>query len=348
MANQSSILDKSWKFLLTSILLVYACIEARQILIPLVFSVFMTIILHPVVSFLEKKKINSVVSILLTLLLLIGLLTLFISITSSQITALIEDMPNLLERYTTFIDTVEKQLIQWFGEGTEEPMKIIKENSTGIISSGSSILTETVNVTSSFISFITIVPIYTVFMLLSRKNIIKFFSQLQKRSDRDYMKIVNEIKSMVYNYIGGLFIVICIISTLNAIGLLIIGIEHAIFLGILSGVLTILPYIGNLIGGSIPLIVALITKESLAYPIAVLALFVAVQFVEGNFITPKIIGNKVDINPLVAIIALIVGASIWGIIGMIIAIPTLGIMKIFFSHIDELKPYATLISADGD
>lgn len=348
MTNESSILDKLWKFLLTAILLIYACTEARQILVPIVFSVFMTIILNPVVSFLERKKINSVVAILITLLLLIALLTLFVSITSSQMKALINDMPNLLERYTNFIESLEKQLTEIFGAGTEEPMKIIKENSTGIISSGSSILTETLNATSSFLSFITIVPIYTVFMLLSRKNLVRFFTQLQERSDRDYMKIVHEIKSMVYNYIGGLLIVIAIISSLNSIGLFIIGIEHAIFLGILSGVLTILPYIGNLIGGSIPLIVALITKESLAYPIAVLALFAAVQFIEGNFITPKIIGNKVNINPLVAIIALIVGASIWGIIGMIIAIPTLGIMKIIFSHIDELKPYATLISADKD
>ncbi len=341
-------LDQLWKFLLTAILLVYACLQARSILIPLVFSGFLTIILNPIVTFLERKKVPTALAILMTIVLVIGVLTSGLLLASSQAKALIKDIPDLIDRYNLFIDQTEAQLVDWFGIQNTEPVKLLKDNLSGLISSGTGILTHAVEATSSLISFMTLVPIYIIFMLLSRKNIRRFLKSLGEQNGRDYLIVATEIKTMVYNYIGGLLIVISIISILNTIGLLALGIEHAIFLGILSGALTVLPYIGNLIGGTIPVVVALLTKDSLFYPIAVVALFGIVQFLEGNFITPKIIGSKVNINPLVAIIALLVGASIWGIIGMIIAIPSIGIVKIIFSHVDGLKPYATLLSSSQD
>jgi predicted PurR-regulated permease PerM len=82
--------------------------------------------------------------------------------------------------------------------------------------------------------------------------------------------------------------------------------------------------------------------------LGVVAIFGFVQFLEGNLITPNIIGSKVNINPLAAIIALIIGGKVWGVVGMILAIPICGILKIIFSHFDRLKPYAILLSSSND
>jgi predicted PurR-regulated permease PerM len=150
---------------------------------------------------------------------------------------------------------------------------------------------------------------------------------------------------MVHSYIVGLLIVITIIAVLNIVGLLALGIKYAVFLGILSAALTVIPYIGIIIGAALPVLVALITKDSLLYPLGVMAIFAFVQFLEGNFITPNIIGSKVNVNPLAAIVALIIGGKIWGIIGMIMAIPMCGILKIMFSHYPRLKPYAILLQS---
>ena len=129
---------------------------------------------------------------------------------------------------------------------------------------------------------------------------------------------------------------------MNCIGLLALGIDHAIFFGILSGVLTIIPYVGIIIGALFPLIMALITKDSIWYAVGVVIVFAVVQFLEGNFITPRITGSKVSINALAAIIALVIGGKILGIAGMILAVPAIGVLKIILPH-TELKSFVILL-----
>ncbi len=122
-----------------------------------------------------------------------------------------------------------------------------------------------------------------------------------------------------------------------------LGIKHAIFFGILSGLLTIIPYIGIFIGAALPMVMALLTKDSLWYPAGVVIIFSFVQFLEGNFITPRITGSKVSINALAAIIALLIGGKILGLAGMIFAVPALGIIRIMLSYSTHLKSFVILI-----
>jgi predicted PurR-regulated permease PerM len=134
-----------------------------------------------------------------------------------------------------------------------------------------------------------------------------------------------------------------IAAVLNSIGLLLLGIEHAIFFGFLSGTLTMIPYVGITIGAALPTLVALVTKDSGWYAVGVIAVHSVVQFLEGNFITPKITGSKISINALAAIVALLVGGKIWGIAGMILAVPAVGILKILLSYSTSLKPFVILL-----
>ena len=185
-------------------------------------------------------------------------------------------------------------------------------------------------------------------MLLYRQNFKSFLLRLDRDRDKELITMATEVKDMVHNYIAGLSIVISIIAVLNTIGLVSIGLKYAVFMGVVSAILTIIPYIGIFIGGLLPFVVALLTKDSLIYPALVIAIMGFVQFLEGNFITPKIIGSKVNVNPLAAIIALVIGAQIWGIVGMMLAIPMTGILKILFSHYDRLKPYAFLLQSESE
>lgn len=123
----------------------------------------------------------------------------------------------------------------------------------------------------------------------------------------------------------------------------ILGIKHAIFFGIFSGILTIIPYIGIFIGAALPVLMALITKDSAWYAVGVVGVFAFVQFLEGNFITPRITGSKVSINALAAIIALLLGGKVLGIAGMILAVPAIGILKIVFAYSRRLKPFVILL-----
>ena len=343
--NPQLSLDRIWKPLLILTLLFFGLTQTSDIIVPLVFSLFFAILLNPIVTFLEEKGMNSILAIVLSLVFISLALSGIIFYVSIQAKNLIVDLPGLISKFNTFIDDLAQRFNGIYGYSTEDQINLLKQNADKIISSGSSILTNALSATSNVITFISLIPIYVFFFLLYRSNFKKFLSRLSERNNTDFLNLAGEVNAMVHSYIIGLLIVITIIAVLNTVGLLALGIKYAVFLGILSAALTVIPYIGIFIGAFLPVIVALITKDSLFYPLGVIAIFGFVQFLEGNFITPNIIGSKVNVNPMAAIVALIIGGKIWGIAGMILAIPICGILKILFSHYPRLKPYAILLQS---
>ena len=161
-------------------------------------------------------------------------------------------------------------------------------------------------------------------------------------------KILNKLYEVQQNYLIGLFTVMSIVGALNSFGLLILGIDNAFFFGFLAALLLLIPYIGIIIGSILPALVALATKDSLWYPVGVMVIFGFIQFIEGNFITPKITGSKVSINAFVAILSIILFSMLWGIAGMIVALPVIASLKVVFDTIPELKPYGFLIGEPLD
>jgi predicted PurR-regulated permease PerM len=195
--------------------------------------------------------------------------------------------------------------------------------------------------TTNAISTLVQIPIYIFLLLIYRDKFRDFFLSLIPGDEEFGWK--KDIERVVLGYISGLTLVTLIIAALNCMGLLALGIDHAIFFGILSGVLTIIPYVGIIIGALFPIIMALITKDSIWYTVGVIVVFLVVQFLEGNFITPRITGSKVSINALAAIVALVIGGKLLGIAGMILAVPAIGVLKILLAHSSHLKPFVILL-----
>jgi len=194
--------------------------------------------------------------------------------------------------------------------------------------------------TTNVISALVQIPIYIFLLLIYRDKFQAFFLALLPGQEFGWKK---DVERVIQGYISGLFLVTMIVAALNTMGLLIVGIDHAIFFGILSGVLTIIPYVGIIIGALFPVVMALITKDSIWYTLGVVIVFTIVQFLEGNFITPRITGSKVSINALAAIIALLIGGKIFGIAGMILAVPGIGLVKILLTYSHHLKPFVILL-----
>ena len=141
-------------------------------------------------------------------------------------------------------------------------------------------------------------------------------------------------------------IVIIIVGTLSGFGLWIIGLDYPFLFGYFGALLAIIPYIGTFIGGLIPVLYALINYNNIWTAVFVLGWYVLIHVIEGNVLTPKIVGSQVSLNPLIALIAIITGALIWGIPGMVLFIPSMAVLKVVFDHIDSLKPFALLLSSD--
>ena len=157
------------------------------------------------------------------------------------------------------------------------------------------------------------------------------------------MGTVDAIQRVIGSYLSGLIIVILIVAILNSVGLMIVGVPYPIFFGVFASILTIIPYIGILIGALLPALFVLAVTGSIVKPLIVIGIFAFVQFLEGNFITPYITGSKVSINPFAAILALIVGGHIWGAAGMVLAIPAIAVAKVLFDSYEPLEPFGFLL-----
>jgi predicted PurR-regulated permease PerM len=318
----------------------------RSLFIPLVFAFFLSMLVLPLCNRMERIGIGRVLSSLLAVILLTSFFFGALGYLSFQIQSLMEELPDLqmklqeayersIERLESYID---RDIAGIFSLG----------NGSGLLRSGGAIFTGAISFTSSILSFFGILPIYIFLILLYRNSFKRFLKSfaLGEQGRKGGMSAIERIKELSQGYLIGLLLVIAIIAVLNTTGLLILGIQLAIPLGIFSAILTIVPYIGVVIGAALPTLVAFLTEDSLLYPIGVIAVFAFVQFLEGNFITPRIVGSKVDINPLAAILGLIGGGMLWGIVGMILAIPMLGILKVLFEEVPDLRPFALLLNTN--
>lgn len=334
-------LDYIYKLFMIIALTILATVFAADIVIPLLISAFLAIVLLPLVKWFERKlslTLSVTIVLILSCVIFIGIMW----IIGAQLTNLISDLPDLESKYKALVDSISAQLQSTLGINEDDQIRMVKESLKGATVYVTNFLLTTTNTLSLIIQ----IPIYVFLFLLYHDRFKRFFVSLMPNSEELTWK--KEIDSVLQGYISGLLIVTVIISLMNTVGLLILGIEHAIFFGVLSGILTIIPYVGIFIGALLPAVFALLTKDSAWYAVGVVAMFTFVQFLEGNFITPRVTGSKVSINALAAIIALLIGGKILGIAGMILAVPITGVIRVLLTYSKHLKPFVILIEDRED
>ena len=334
-------LDYIYKLFMIIALCILATVFAADIVIPLLIAAFLSVVLLPAVQWFEKKlslTLSVTIVLILSFVIFIGILW----IIGDQLAGLVSDLPDLESRYKALVDTVSMQLQTTLGINEDDQTRMVRES----LKSATVYVTDFLLSTTNTLSLIIQIPIYVFLFLLYRDRFKKFFLSLLPHNEELTWK--KEIDVVLKGYISGLLIVTVIISAMNTVGLLILGIEHAIFFGVLSGILTIIPYVGIFIGALLPAVFALLTKDSAWYAAGVIAIFSFVQFMEGNFITPRITGSKVSINALAAIIALLIGGKILGIAGMILAVPITGVIRVLLAYSRHLKTFVILLEDKDD
>ena len=141
----------------------------------------------------------------------------------------------------------------------------------------------------------------------------------------------------------GLTIEMAIITAINTIGFLIVGIKYALFLGLLAAILNLIPYVGMLIASIFCMLVTLTSSSNLTDVIWVLVVLSVVQFFDNNIIMPKVVGSKVKINALITIIGVVVGGALCGLSGMFLSIPIIAILKVIFDRVEGLEPWGRIL-----
>lgn len=338
---------KAYYILAVSIILIGLLMIGKFIFAPLLLSIFFGILISPIVNKLEKFKINSVISSVCVVFMLFSLLFGIVMVISTQYYNMLEQLPSMEKK----LEATSNAVLEYITENTKIEKDYIINMSNQLIEDGKSQFSEVFSTLwtslSSLISFMVLLPVFTLLVVIYRDSAKQFVKELSVQKDvvyNEWIGALGSIKKVVRKYLLGLVIVMFILAVLNTLGLYLIGVPFALTLGITSAVLSIIPYIGNFVGGGFAIFVALTTMENPLAAVSVLILFVLVQFVEGNIITPKIMGNQIGLNPLIVIIALLVGGFIWGIVGMVLSIPVVAIFKVLVERKESLKPLVVLLN----
>ncbi|MDO7851877.1 AI-2E family transporter [Hymenobacter convexus] len=325
-------------------LLVFVLHKLDGILLPLFFSALLSTLLLPLVVRLENRRWPRVLAILVAILLLVGGIVGLIILFGTQIMDLKAELPLIQQKLVVMFDQGQQWLHDRFGMRVMSRDEFIDSSLSSAKKSAGGFLGTTLSTTAGVLSVLTLVPIYIFCFLYYRDHMRQFMFRFVAPDKRTgVLHTMDNIQTVVQAYIQGLLTVIVIVAVLNAIGLLLLGVKFAIFFAIFASVLAVIPYIGIMVGATIPALITLVETGSTGKAAAVVGVFVFVQFLEGNFITPMITGSKVSINPMAAIIALILGGELWGTPGMILSIPLVAVLKVVFDANKTTEPWGFLL-----
>ncbi len=330
--------------LLTLVLIVIIMREAKVILVPLLISGLLAVLISPFAAWLEKIRVPKALAVGISVISLIAILSALVYFFYNQILRFSGDLALIEERVGYYIGLTNEYIAANFdgvvpisGENIQNTVfQYLYENAAG--------LTQGVIATVGTLTMVFIMPIYIFLFLYFRRFLIDFILlSFEEKHKLKVRNVISKVKLVVQNYITGMFLVICILMVLNSIALLSLGIKHAFLFAGFAAILNVIPFLGPFIGATLPILFAFLTKDSLWYPVGVFMAFYVIQLFESNLFTPKIVGGKVSMNPLMTIIALFVGNFIWGLAGMILFIPGIAILKVIFDEMEGMEAYGFLL-----
>jgi predicted PurR-regulated permease PerM len=322
------------------VLVSFALANLRGILIPFSFALFLAILLNPLVDRLQRWKIPKVASILLALVLAIVAISGLWYFLATQMMHFTDQMPVLQKKSTELVSKLQQELVDKFNVPLEKQNQYIGEAKAGIKPLIGTLLgTFLGTLTTAFL-----LPVYTFLFLYYKTLILNFLYEVfAEENAAEVSTVLRQVKGAIQSYMYGLVIEGLIVASLNTTALLILGVPYAILLGVLGALLNVLPFVGGVLAALLPILMATITKDGYNTQIVIAISYIVIQFVDNHFLIPYIVSSKVRINALISIVAVLLGGAVWGFSGMFLSIPFIGILKIVFDRIPELKPWGKLL-----
>lgn len=345
MTNKSPFIYRLAATLFSISVLIIGMIWLKDLFVLLASALVLSLLLLPVTSWLERRGLPRSISILIVLvvtsLLLVGGLTLL----TLQIADIASDWPMFVKKFETYISSIQSFLSKNLNISRKKQMIEVTNQTLNLLKNSGVILGTTFGTMIHILTNMILIPIFIFFILYYRSFFASFLHQVfPKIAENNLQDLLRKIGRVVQSYLQGLLLVMLIAGSMNILGFWWIGVDYFIFFGTLTGVFLLIPYVGIWVAASLPVLLSLITLSP-THAMAVVAWVAAVQFIEANFITPMIIGSKVSMNPMVAMIALLLGETIWGIQGLILALPLAAILKVIFDFVPELNAYGFLLGA---
>lgn len=315
--------------------IVYGCVIlyfGRDIFIPISFALLISFILYPVCLWMQRRGIGKLSAIIIALSLLIVLGLLLVVLLVTQVLSFLREWPVLQTKLIAVVGGIS-QLVTDLGITKEQQNNWIYSVANQAGGKALQVLSNTISASVFSAVMLVLIPVYTILILYYRNQWMAVIYRIFPHERRDGLKnMVRLTIETYYNFIMGMGIVYLIVGTLNSIGLLVLGVPHAILFGFIASVLTFIPYVGITIGSLLPIAMAWITYDSIWYPIGIIGIFTFVQYLEANIIFPLAVSQRLNVNTFVMLIAIFAGGLLWGMAGMILFVPFVGILKLVADH----------------
>lgn len=340
-------LYKSVAVLLLFILSVGILYVGKELLVPLALAGILAMLLIPLCKWFEKKGLGRGGASLLCVLVFVLVIAAIITLLSFQIAGISEDMSGMQQRIVKISEQVKLYISSTLGISKQEQEKMVqKQQSSASGNSGAAIAAITGSLLNGLVNTV-LVLVYVFLILFFRNRFKQFVLKLVPAVEKERTEtILFKSSNVARQYLSGLALMIACLWVLYGIGFSIVGVKHALFFAVLCGLLEIVPFVGNLTGTGLTLLMAITQGGSGSMILGVVATYLVIQFVQTYILEPLVVGAEVNINPFFTILVIVAGELIWGIPGMILALPLTGMMKIVFDHVPALLPYGYLIGED--
>jgi predicted PurR-regulated permease PerM len=337
---------------------VYGIMEAKEFLAVFVLAMVLALLTFPLATKLESKGLKPIFATIINVMLLLLFAFLISWILSRQMKNIMDDWDEIQESFVPKIEQLESMIIKntpmqkedfsnskpnLRGSETGKDKDAVQEGSNG------NMAIKVVGGVSSFLTEFLITFIYVFFFIHYRSRFKRFLLKLFHPSKQEEVKvIISESASVVRNYVIGRLILMVFLIVLYGLGLWISGVQNFIVISMISGLLSLVPFVGNFLGYMLAMVMGVFSGGDMSILIGVTVTFLAVQFVETYIMQPIVLGSKLNVHPFFIIVSVILGSSIWGVIGMVLAIPIFAIICVISRHVPALEPFGYLFSSDGE
>lgn len=329
------------------------------ILVPFAIALILAYIFDPVVTFLEKKGWSrSKGALLLIASLLLGFIILLLFVIpalAQEITGFISQIPQIQAKIIEIFNMLKNlkganvpEQFRWIQKIAEYEVPPELQNLTqSLIKKVEESIPMVANKTWSFLTgafsgilqfvlsllSLIIIPVLTFYMLKEMNNIRNFAFDLVPAKNRDIViSICHDINIALANFLRGQLLIASIVGILTGTGLFFIGIKFSLLIGLLAGISNVVPYLGGIVTVSTAILMALFTENPVISIVLVILLSSAISFLENSFLSPKILGESLELNPLLIMLAILIGGHLYNFWGMLLAIPSTCVLKVLFDR----------------
>lgn len=325
---------------------VFLLVSQKVIFIPLALGLLFAFFILPATRKLEKHRVPRILANLILIVVSLAVCVgvgMLMSYAISQFASDIAGNTPVIQRN---IANIEKVIEQVSGVSTEAQHAWLSENVNVLSITTKSAGTLATGLTK-ILTTVTLTFIYAFFLLYYRDKLMVFFRKLFGHEDEaTILRTLKSLARLVPSYLSGVLKVMLILGLVNTLGFWAIGVPSPIFFGIFAAVLNVIPYAGPIIGFAVVVLFCLATVGP-AVALGALLMFLVIQFLENNILTPNIAAGTISVNPFAAIIGIIIGGVMWGVIGMVIALPFLGMIKIICDTNTKWEALGYLIGDEG-